>query len=310
MRPHVGAAMVGHISRRLPCRRWQASHWLGKLLATPKAFVGRFHDGLIEVHSSEVASCASFYLGFYEREVTIWCRELIERDPPALVVDVGANFGYYPLLFGLLTGGKTRAIAFEPDPPNARWLGRNVALNPALDVTTIASAVGNRDDAAVAFATAREGHSLWARVAHEGTVDEHTAETLDVPVTTLDTYLDRQAIDEVPLTMIDVEGFEGEVLEGMSRGLEAHRYRRVLVEFHPWAFAATDALERIARHVTDAGYRGYRFRHLDVPDPDKDRSYYRLRYDDSILGPLTFDHLTTWEHFLFEAEDVAAWNHD
>ena len=302
MKPHYGAGVVGHISRRLPSRRWQASYWLGKILGSRAPFVGRFHDGLIEVHPDEVASCASFFVGFYEREVTIWCRELLRRDPPDLVVDVGANFGYYPLLFGLLTGGKTRSIAFEPDPSNFQWLARNVALNPGLDVTTVASAVGSLDDAAVAFATPEPGRSLWAKVASEGAGGGRVGGTVDVPVTTLDTDLDRRGIGRVPLTLIDVEGFEGEVLEGMARGLAEHRYQRVLVEFHPWAFEA-DALERIARRVVDAGYRGYRFRHLETPVPDKDPSYFRLRYDDSILGPLTFDRMTDWEHFLFEAEE-------
>jgi FkbM family methyltransferase len=309
MEPHLGAAIVGHISRRLPFRRWQASFWLGKLLVPRKPFVGRFQGGLIEVHPGEVASYASFFVGFYEREVSIWCQELIRRDPPDLLVDVGANFGYYPLLFGLRTRGRTRSIAFEPDPSTFHWLKRNVALNPGLGVTTVASAVGNRDDTAIAFATAQKGHSLWAQVARDGAAGEHIAETVDVPVTALDTYLDRHGIDRVALTLIDVEGFEGEVLEGMTRGLREHRYRRVVVEFHPWAFDSTDAIERIARHVVDAGYRGYRFRHFEPPDPDKDRSYYRLRYDDSILGPMTFDHMTTWEHFLFEAGDENAPGH-
>src|SRR4051794_34271712 len=118
MKSHPGAMVAGGITRRLPSRRWQASHWLGKLLAPKTPFVGRFLNGFLEVHPDEVASKGTFYVGFYEREVTIWCLELLRNHPPGLIVDVGANFGYYPLLFGLLTGGKTRSIAFEPEPSN------------------------------------------------------------------------------------------------------------------------------------------------------------------------------------------------
>ncbi len=306
MNEHYGAALAGGISRRLPCRRWQAAYWLGKFLVPRSPFLGRFHDGLIEVHPGEVASCSSFFLGFYEREVTLWCQDLIRRDPPALVVDVGANFGYYPLLFGLLSGGTIRSIAFEPEPSNRRWLERNIALNPGLDIQVVASAVGSTDDALVAFATAKDGHNLWAQV--ERGVDDggHKNAVIDVPVTRLDTYLDRQGIDRVPLTMIDVEGYEDEVLEGMSEGLKQHRYQRVMVEFHPWAFEGADAMARVAQRLTEAGYRGFRFRHFTPPDLDKDRSYYQLHYEDSILGPLTFDDLTTWEHYLFEVDGATS----
>src|SRR5688572_5778777 len=114
MKTHVGAQLTGMITRRLPARRWQAAHWMNRLMGPSAPFVGRFHQGQLEVHPGEVASMASFYLGFYEREVTIWCLEQIRQSPPSLLIDVGANFGYYPLLFGLLTDGKTRSLAFEP----------------------------------------------------------------------------------------------------------------------------------------------------------------------------------------------------
>ena len=52
--------------------------------------------------------------GFWEIWLTLFFARLVV--PGMTVVDVGANFGYYPLLFGLLTGGATKSIAFEPDP--------------------------------------------------------------------------------------------------------------------------------------------------------------------------------------------------
>src|SRR5690242_17951527 len=135
MRKHVGAGLVGSISRSLPFRRWQSSYWLGKLLACGEPFIGSFRGGLIEVYPGDIATMQTFYLGFFEREVTMLCLEEIRRGAPDLIVDVGANFGYYPLLFGLETCGHTKTIAFEPDPVNVDRLRRNVALNPGMDVT-------------------------------------------------------------------------------------------------------------------------------------------------------------------------------
>jgi FkbM family methyltransferase len=303
---HPGARLVGAISRRLPARRWQVAHWLGKVLVPKRPFVGRFHDGRIEVHPGEVASMLAFVHGFYEREVTIWCLERIRKAPPGLLVDVGANFGYYPLLFGLRSGGRTESLAFEPDPSNFAWLTRNVRLNPRLRITPVAAAVGGEDGKTVTFATAKEGHNLWARVG-DGEAGGHSGERVPVTVRTLDSYLDRAGVGDVPLVMIDVEGYEAEVLRGMADGIARRRYGTVLLEFHPWAFPSPEAvLAGIADDFARAGYRGYRFRHHASPHLDKDPRYFDLAYDPAILGPLSSGNLSGWEHYLFTCHDDAS----
>ena len=301
MRPHFGAHVVGSISRRLPCRRWQSSYWLGKVLASREPFVGRFRGGAIEVHPGDVASMQTFYLGFFEREVTMLCLEELRRGAPELIVDVGANFGYYPLLFGLESGGRTQTIAFEPDPVNVERLRRNVALNPGVKVTIVPRAVSDVDDQIVQFDSAPDGHNVWSRVADVRGGEDHGWRRTQVETTRLDTYLDRLGVGRVPLTLIDVEGYEGKTIDGMSRGLSSQRYRKIMIEFHPWAFPSPRDVERIAMSIVDKGYRGFRIRHHASPQPDKSRSYYQVDFDPSILAPMTFDGLSSWEHFWFEA---------
>ena len=301
MGAHLRAGIVGRLTRWLPCRRWQVAYWLGKVFVPRKPFIGRFWGGLFEVRPGEATSTATFFMGFYEREVTMWCLEQLRTHPPSLVVDVGANFGYYPLLFGLLSGGRTEMIAFEPDPSNFAWLSRNLALNPGLKVTAVQAAVGDVDGQSVAFEMALDGHNPWARVAGIAP-NEHAAGTVDVPITTLDSYLEQHGVESVPLTLIDVEGYECRVLQGMSRGIARRRYSSVMVEFHPWAFSdPTSELKRIADRFSAAGYSGYRFRHYESPHSDKDAAYYRLDWDDSLLAPISFDKRSSWEHYLFVA---------
>jgi FkbM family methyltransferase len=301
-REHLGARVVGTISRSLPVRRWQTSYWLGRALAPTRPFIGRFQGGLMEVRPGEIASMQAFYLGFFEREVSMLCRREIECGPPDLVVDVGANFGYYPLVFGLLTKGRTRVIAFEPDPSNAAWLRRNIELNPGLDVTIVPMAVGSESEDAVAFDASGAGHKAWSKVSRVQSAHDHEWTSIQVPMTSLDSYLDCASIDTVPLTLIDVEGYEGETIAGMREGLARHRYQKIMIEFHPWAFASEADIKRIATRIVDAGYRGFRIRHHAARHPDKVRSYYQTRFDDSILQPLAFDNLSAWEHFWFEAD--------
>ena len=291
--------LTGRLTRALPCRRWQAAHWLGKLFVPRKPFIGTFRGGRIEVHPGEVASESVFFTGFYEREVTIWCLHELQIAPPTLVVDVGANFGYYPLLFGLASEGRTKSIAFEPDPTNFSWLRRNLELNPSVKSTAVQAVVGDLDKGTVAFEIAKEGHSLWSKVAVSGT-NEHAAAAIEVPTLTLDTYLAQNGIEEVPLTLVDVEGYEDRVIAGMNEGIAQRRYRTVMLEFHRNAFSfPSDEIERLAGVFLNAGYRGYRFIHHTGPKVDKDPRFHNLNWDASILGALTFNSLTEWEHYLF-----------
>jgi FkbM family methyltransferase len=205
----------------------------------------------------------------------------------------------------LQSNGRTQSIAFEPDPGNFAWLSRNLALNPGLKVTAVQMAVGDADGQTVPFDTAKAGHNLWARVGGLGD-NEHAASRIEVPTTTLDSYIDKQGISAVPITLIDVEGYELRVIEGMSKGIAARRYESVMVEFHPWAFQDASAeARRMADRFLSAGYAGYRFRHYSGSRSDKDADYYRQCWDGSLLAPATFDALSSWEHYLFVAGKAA-----
>jgi FkbM family methyltransferase len=49
--------------------------------------------------------------------------------PGDVVVDVGANLGYFSIIAGALVGAAGRVFAFEPDPDNYALVQANIALN-------------------------------------------------------------------------------------------------------------------------------------------------------------------------------------
>ena len=300
MKTHLGAEIVARVTRSLPCRRWQVGHWLGKVLVPSRPFVGTFRTGRLEVHPGEIASCAAYFTGVYEREVTSWVVDQFARKPPSLAIDVGANFGYYPLLLGSLSRGATACVAFEPDPDNYEWLARNVALNPDLPIRAIQAAVGDTDDGTVPFRASEGGRSLWSRVDLEAGRAEDVGVVM-VPTLTLDAFIEREGHAEVPLVLVDVEGHEGHVLRGMQRGLGRGAYKKVLVEVHPWAFEGRGPIDSLIASVAEHDYRAFRFDHYRSPAPDKDPAYYSSAFDPSILHPADTADLGDWEHFLFVA---------
>ena len=64
------------------------------------------------------------------------------------------------------------------------------------------------------------------------------AEFVTINVTTIDDFLDRQALRKVFFVSIDVEGFDALVLEGMRRSLAAHRVRIFEFEYSRKGFWA------------------------------------------------------------------------
>lgn len=297
---HLGARIVGGITRRLPCRRRQVGYWLGKALMPSTPFIGAFYGGLVEVHPQDQVSDPAFITGVYEREVMSWALHLLRSEPIPLVVDVGANFGYYPLLLGLKSRGATKSIAFEPDPRNFAWLSRNIALNPSLDITAVQAAVGDCEGGTVPFEVCAEGYGAWSRV-RGSEAPPNIESSVEVPCITLDGYLDRSGIESVPLTFIDVEGYESRVIDGMRQGIRDRRYSRVMLEFHAGQFSDPVAeLRRITDLFFHAGYVARRFHKLYHERADKCAEYYRTAWNEAFLQPMSFDNLTTWEHFAFE----------
>lgn len=64
--------------------------------------------------------------------------------PGAVVLDIGANIGYYTLLFSQLAGKEGKVFAFEPEPRNLAILKRNIQINGLRNVVLVEKAVSNR----------------------------------------------------------------------------------------------------------------------------------------------------------------------
>jgi hypothetical protein len=74
------------------------------------------------------------------------------------------------------------------------------------------------------------------------------------------------------------------------------------VELHPWAFASQALMhERVIEPFVNAGYAGYRFRHLQNSDIDKQRRTYQVDVPDlEPFGPVSLEGMGGWQHFLFQ----------
>ena len=152
--------------------------------------------------------------------------------PGSVVVDIGANIGYYTLLIEARVSRSGKIIAFEPEPDNLIELRLNVEQNLLKNVEIRPFAVG-ATPGVVAFARGINGG-----VSEDGALLADTA--IKVPMVALDDVLD----GPVDLIKIDVEGYEGEVLAGARKVIERWR-PNLFVEIHPRMIAGVHTVDSL-----------------------------------------------------------------
>jgi FkbM family methyltransferase len=142
-------------------------------------------------------------------------------------IDVGANIGYFTCLMAKLAGPAGRVLAVEPEPKNCNLLERNIALNRLPNVIVHRCALGASEGFAMLglYKAANRGrHSIVAADA---------ASQIRVPLKTLDSVAKESAanINSWALAKIDVEGYEGFVIDGARETLP--RIETLVMEFSP-----------------------------------------------------------------------------
>lgn len=153
-----------------------------------------------------------YFLGEYEPAISSIFREII--DPGDICFDIGANIGWHATLFQKLVGSEGEVHAFEPVPHIFEHLKRNVKLNePPENVKLNNFALGDVEknvDLHV-FPNIPNGHASISTFNHKD------FEVFPSRMTTLDSYLSENKIENVKLVKIDVEGAELMTLKGASK---------------------------------------------------------------------------------------------
>lgn len=171
-------------------------------------------DGTIE---KEILFTGIFDLELYD----LFCDKININD---IIIDVGANIGYFSILYSKLVGENGKVYAFEPAINTFNKLIKNIKLNSITNIITNQIGIGNKNETLFIFYDKNNIGSSSYVSKEKNSIKEKTI------IKKFDS--EYKFIKKINFIKIDVEGFELEVLNGMKETIKKFKPNMV-VEYSP-----------------------------------------------------------------------------
>ncbi len=190
-----------------------------------------------------------------------------------VVVDIGANIGYFALIESQIVGESGCVYAIEPVPGNVELLRRNIDANNYTNIELFQMGISEKAGKVEMFISKK---CNWSSMIFDE--DNEVVDRIEVDVVTLDEFLVGKK--DPTFIRMDVEGFEYEILNGMDKTLGKYPNLKFFIEIHAHLMGREKTIEFLERFKQ----KGYET--TGVFHPELDFSY------------KTIDELITHEQFL------------
>jgi FkbM family methyltransferase len=176
----------------------------------------------------------------FEPLETRFCAALTR--PGSVVIDIGANIGYYTLLFAKAVGPTGKVFAFEPDHDNFHLLNENIRVNGYENVVPVQAAVSDSNECIQLYRNDAN------RMDHRTYAPGISWIPVTVDATRLDDYVKLGGLS-VDLIKMDIQGSEPAALKGMAKILNENENVVLITEVWPHAMrrAGHDPAEYLQR---------------------------------------------------------------
>jgi FkbM family methyltransferase len=191
--------------------RFSPSKFIIKAFVSPVKFYAR--KGLTGI-------TGNIYTGLHEFNDMAFLLHLLNKTD--IFFDVGANVGSYTLLASGVCKAKT--IAIEPSANTAALLNKNLLLNQLQTRVVLVNALAGVGESTLTFS---KNQDTTNHVIAENELQNFDFELVNV----ID--IDSLTINNKPtLIKIDVEGFETEVLKGMTATFKQQNLKAIIIELN------------------------------------------------------------------------------
>jgi len=156
-----------------------------------------------------------------------------ELSSGSVIIDLGANIGYYALMEANIVGNDGYIYALEPSPSNVDLLRKNVSLNNYNAIVDVFQmGVSNKTGKGNFYTSEMSNLGTFSPTRYYGKSSmTKSSPTIFVKTTNIpDFIVDKKTIDFIRM---DIEGYEVEVFEGMMPLLKNKSFSpKILFETH------------------------------------------------------------------------------
>ena len=156
-------------------------------------------------------------------EIEIFRRQIKKGD---IVLDLGANIGYYTLIAARSVGKHGKVFSFEPDPNNFAMLEKNVEINDYRNVTLVQKAISDKTGKSKLYLCGNDASC------HTICDPKDDWRLIKIESTRLDDYF-KDYDGRIDFIKMDIEGAEGWAIQGMSSTLKKNKNLKLFTEFNP-----------------------------------------------------------------------------
>lgn len=211
--------------------------------------------------------------GEYEPEETKLVKNKINKGD--VVIDLGANIGYYTLLFADLVGPSGKVFAFEPEPKSFELLKKNVEINGYKNVTLIPKAI-SQTTGKIRLHVSQDNlgtHSI-------SKIYYVKNNFIDIDSITLDDFVN-ECEKNIDFIKMDIEGAEFDVLKGGVNLLKNSTNLKILTEFAPHMIKDFGSPTEFLDFFVNNGFKIYDIKNKNQMIDPKNLSQLLLEYPTS-----------------------------
>lgn len=247
---------------------YTCNYLIRKYLLRQRYFVRKIHNYKLRLDTKDPGlSRAIAIRGSREEQLYHLLND--ELGPGDVVVDLGANIGYYTIMMAVIVGPNGHIYAMEPEPRNFTMLEANVAINRMSERVQLfnCGAAEHPGQATMYVSHQSNLHSLIPNPREIDNRERAATQTITIGVIDLTTFLE----DKLPVDLIrmDIEGSEVAVLKGLIPAIDRNAFTgKIVFEAH---FPKYQNGHNIRQPLEQLFARGYRVRALTSNDENLSR---------------------------------------
>lgn len=159
-----------------------------------------------------------------EKEATKVMMEFIK--PGDIILEAGANIGYYALMEAKILNGNGKIFAIEPEPHNFELLNKNIRLNNFENIVETSQLAFSDTTGNLPFYVSKHSNL------HSFIKPKKEFSILSIATKTIDDFISDKK-EKINFIRMDVEGYECKIIKSMGSFLKQNGPLKLFIELHP-----------------------------------------------------------------------------